>query len=442
MESIKPKLNRFDLTMIVVSLVIGIGIFRTPSMVASAVNNSYLFLLAWLVGGIISLAGALVFAEIGSRYQKAGGYYKVVADKYNPAFAFMLNWVAIFINGAGAANVAIIGAEYINPILFSTSFMPSTQITAASIVCFLLIINYLGIKSGAWLLNILTIIKIAIIVLIISSLFFASPSSVNQNPVTLNDSGSGLSSMILGFGLALISVFYTYGGYQLSMNFGADVIQPKKNLPKGIMYGSIVILALYLLVNLAYLNILGIEGIAGSKLVAAAAAEKSFGLVGSIIISLSIFLSAAGFLNVNIMQTPRSYFAMAEDKALPKFFLKFNSKTQVQEFALLFYGFSIFVSLFFLGAFEKILNYVMFTDSITIAVVASSIFFLRKEDKTESHTGYKIRFYPFLPIALIVVLLIVSFNVLISSFESALFGTVIFLLGYPVFRLMQKINKG
>ena len=208
MAEIKPKLNLFDLTMIVVSLVIGIGIFRTPSIVAASVANPLLFLLAWLVGGVISFIGALIFAELGSRYQKAGGYYKIVAEKYNPAFAFMLNWVAIFINGAGAANVAIIGAEYLNPVLFPNpnGFSMSTQMTASLIIIILLNINYLGIKAGAWVQNLLTVIKIIIILLIISSIFIVKPVVSTE----IAASGSSLSSIIYGFGVGLISVFYTF----------------------------------------------------------------------------------------------------------------------------------------------------------------------------------------------------------------------------------------
>jgi APA family basic amino acid/polyamine antiporter len=439
MAEIKPKLNIFDLTMIVVSLVIGIGIFRTPAIVAASVANPFLFLSAWIVGGVISFIGALIFAEIGSRYQKAGGYYKIVAEKYNPAFAFMLNWVAIFINGAGAANVAIIGAEYLNPVIFpnQSSFSMSTTVTASTIIVLLLCINYLGIKAGAWVQNVLTVIKIIIILLIISSIFIVKPV-ISAQPVITNNS---FSSIIYGFGVGLISVFYTYGGYQLTMNFGGDVINPKKNLPRGILLGSVIILFLYLAINYAYLNGLGFKGIITSKLVAAEIANVSFGSAGYIFISLAIFLSSLGFLNVNIMQTPRSYYAMAEDKALPKFFLRFNPKTQVQEFALLFYGVSIFISLYFLGTFEKILNYVMFTDSITIAIVASSIFFLRHEDFKKEHKGYKIILYPVLPLIFVVFLVFISINVLLSSFDSTVFGVVIFLLGYPVFRLMKRLNS-
>jgi len=433
MTSIKPKLNLFDLTMIVVSLVIGIGIFRTPSVIAQSINDPIFFILAWVVGGIISFIGALVYAELGSRFQKPGGYYKIVAENYNPILAFMLNWVAIFINGAGAANVAIIGAEYINPILkHFLNYNISSHYIAIVLITILMILNFLGIKTGARIQNFLTIIKIFLMLLIISSLFFVD----NNNSYTLVSNNNNL---VINFGIGLISVFYTYGGYQSTMNFGGDIINPNKNLPKGILFGSIIILSLYLLVNFAYIKILGIEGIKNSKLVAASTAEVIFGWYGYYFVSITIFLSALSFLNVNLMQTPRSYYAMAEDKVLPKIFLNFNSKTQVQEFALLFYWITIIISLLFLSTFEKILNYVMFTDSITIAVVASTIFLLRNKQK--DHKGYKMVGYPFLPALFILILLSISVFVLISSIESAILGVAIFLMGYPVFKIMRFINK-
>ena len=433
MNSINPKLNLFDLTMIVISLVIGIGIFRTPSVIAQSINDPLFFILAWIVGGIISFIGALVYAELGSRFQKPGGYYKIVAENYNPVLAFMLNWVAIFINGAGAANVAIIGAEYFNPILkYYIHYDVSSNYIAIILITILMFLNFLGIKTGARIQNILTIIKIFLILLIISSLFFVDKSN---NFEIINKNNNNL----INFGIGLISVFYTYGGYQATMNFGGDIINSNKNLPKGILFGSIIILSLYLLINFTYIKILGIEGIKNSKLVAASTAEVIFGWYGYYFVSITIFLSALGFLNVNLMQTPRSYYAMAEDKVLPKIFLNFNPKTQVQEFALFFYWITIIISLIFLSTFEKILNYVMFTDSITIAVVASTIFILRNKQK--NHEGYMMIGFPFLPILFIIILLSISFFVLISSTESALFGTAIFLIGYPVFKIMRYINK-
>ncbi len=161
--NIKAKLTTFDATMIVVSLVIGIGIFRTPAMVASSTGTSFIFFSAWILGGFISFLGALTFAEIGSRFPKPGAFYKVVAECYHPSVAFMLNWTNVtIVNGAGGAAVAMIGAEYLLPIILPESMRTQavTQCTAAGLVTLLILINYIGIKTGAWAQNILTVIKI------------------------------------------------------------------------------------------------------------------------------------------------------------------------------------------------------------------------------------------------------------------------------------------
>jgi len=150
--AIKAKLTTFDTTMIVVSLVIGIGIFRTPAIVAKATHKPVLFFAAWSLGGLISLLGALTFAEIGSRFPRPGSFYKVVAESYGSLPAFMLNWTSVLIvNGAGAAAVAIIGAEYLNPIILPQRLQSqlAVQLSAAGLMLILLVINYLGIKTGA-----------------------------------------------------------------------------------------------------------------------------------------------------------------------------------------------------------------------------------------------------------------------------------------------------
>ncbi len=163
---IKAKLTTFDATMIVVSLIIGIGIFRTPAMVAGAAKTPVLFFTAWALGGLISLIGALTFAEIGSRFTKPGGYYKIVAENYGSGLAFMLNWTnVVILNGAGAAAVALIGAEYLTPILFpgAASGRATVQATAVVLILVLLVINFLGIKTGAWAQNVLSILKVGMI---------------------------------------------------------------------------------------------------------------------------------------------------------------------------------------------------------------------------------------------------------------------------------------
>lgn len=437
--SIKAKLNTFDATMIVVSLVIGIGIFRTPAIVASSTESAALFFAAWILGGVISFLGALTFAEVGARFTHPGAYYSVVAECYHPALAFMLNWTnVVVVNGAGAAAVAIIGAEYLVPILLPAAMQSqlTVQAVATVLTLFLITINYLGIKTGAWAQNILTLIKIGMILM----LAFVAFQYGNSNPTAAISTGVSRPWWI-ALGIGLISVFYTYGGYQIALNFGADIKNAQKNMPRAIFFGIVIIIALYLVINAAYFRVLGLDGIAGAKLVAAEVARVCFGRSAYLIVSIAIFLSAMGFVNVTLMQIPRTYYAMAEKGALPAVFMKVNEKTQTQEFTLLFFGAMIVLSIFLLGTFEKIVNYVMFFDCLNNALVASTIFVLRRRARNgPEHLGYRVPFYPVLPALFVGFLVMIAVNVILTQPNSTYYGLAILALGYPVYLLLHRFS--
>ena len=440
-RGIEPRLTAFDTTMVVVSLVIGIGIFRAPQVVASAAGSTPVFFAAWTLGGLVSLVGALTFAEIGSRVPRAGGYYRVVADCYHPALAFMLNWAQAIMQGAGAAGVAFIGAEYLVPLLFSASARTpaSVPMTAFALMLALLALNFLGIRAGARTQNVLSLAKIAIILGLATAAFWPG--------VTLAAAATAATSAIPGspwtaLWAASIAVFYTYGGYQNTMNLGGDVRDAQKNLPRAVSAGMAIVVALYLLINLAYHRVLGTAGIATSTLVAAQLARAVFGPVGESVVSLAIFLSAAGFVNATILQVPRSYYAMAEDHALPAAFLRVDPRSQVQAFGLLFFGATMLLPAFLLGSFEKLLNYVMFTDSLTLVVVASTLFVLRHRAGAKDEPRlYRMPGYPVLPAIFVLSLLGVSLHVLLAQTRLALAGGAVLLAGWPLFLLARRLIR-
>lgn len=433
--SIKPKLRTFDLSMIVVSLVIGIGIFRTPTLVAQSAQTPFIFFMAWILGGLVSICGALTFAEIGSRYPVPGGFYKIFSHCYHPVYAFMINWVLLLTYGAGAAGVTIIGVEYIMPIILphSTDNQNVVNSIVVGIILILGVLNFLGIKTGARTQNLLSLVKIIMIV----GLCFAVFSPAKSNPEIKFDATD--FSFIQAMGISLIAVFYTYGGYQQTMNFGGDIQDPKRSIPRGIIIGISIIISLYLTLNYAYFNVLGFQGLVNSKLIASELAGAIFGNYGSNFISIGIFLSVLGFANVTIMSNPRVYYAMAEDKILPPIFKKVNEKTQTQEFALVFFITIIVLSVFLLGTFEKIVSYVMAIDSIALATACATVFILRKKaGKNDSHDGYKLPFYPLLPIIFIVFLLMVTINVFKSDTIPALIGIGLLFAGWPLYYLLKK----
>ena len=435
-SQIRARLSTFDTAMVVFSLVVGIGIFRTPALVAGAAGGTALFFTAWIAGGLISLIGALTFAEIGSRYPRAGGYYRVVADCYNPTFAFMLNWAQTLMQGAGAAGVAFIGADYLMPVVLPPQWRTpyASLMLACATMLILLTLNYRGVKPGARVQNLLSVAKIAMIVgLALLALLLAPRAGASGASPSAAPTGLRLLS-------ALIPCFYSYGGYQLTMNLGADLKDARRRFPLAITAGMFTVVGLYLLLNFAYQRVLGIGGIADSKLVAAALSRATFGPSGEVLISIAVFLSAAGFVNATIMQMPRSFYAMAQDGVLPRAFLRVNPDTQVQEVGLLFFGATMLLPAFVLGSFDKLLQYVMFTDTLTLAVVASTLFLLRRRHAGDG--GFAMLGYPLLPIFYIACLLGVAARVFSLEPRLAAAGIVILLTGWPLFRLGSRLFGG
>lgn len=439
---IKPKLGLFDLTMIVVSLVIGVGIFRTPSIVAEKAGSPFIFYFVWVLGGIISICGALTFAEIGSRLPAAGGFYKIFSHCYNPAYAFMLNWSLVITNAASAVGVAIVGAEYINPVIFPDSMQNDTgiKITAALVTLILFSLNYVGIKMGARTQNVLSMLKI---VIMIGFCFAAFNGNNTATSISLfSDTGKEGGDLLKAIGVSLISVFFTFGGYQNTTNFGADINQPERNIPRAVFAGMGIVILLYLTINIAYVTSLGFEGVQQSKLVAAEMMKIYFGEKGFAITSVAIFISVLGFINTSMMHNPRIYYAMSEDRILPDIFRKVNQQTMTQEFALSFFTGLMILSLFLLGTFENILNYVMFIDSLSLVSAAGAIFILRRRAAKEPPTEQKIyvmKWFPVAPLLFMFVLLMVTVNVVWSDPRSALYGFIILMVGYPLYRFMKKI---
>ena len=440
-DKIKPQLRTFDLTMIVVGLVIGMGIFRVPSEVAHKAVMPVIFFAAWIIGAVVSFIGALTFAEIGSRYPVAGGFYKIFSHCYHPCFAFMVNWIVVISNAAATAGVAIMGAEYIAPLLLPNieHDLAIKSITISSLVL-LYIINMIGIKVSAKLLNGLMLIKLSMLVLLISAVFFVAGD--HTMPVAATpDQSSG--DMFKAFFLCFIPVFFTYGGYQQTMNFGKDIPNASRTMPRAIFFGITIILIIYLSVNYSYYRILGLNGLAHSTTIASDIMGLMFGKVAFKLVSVIMFFSVMAYVNVSVMSNPRIYFAMAEDKVLPPIFKRFNHKTQVQEFALTVFCVFIFITLFFISSFQKILEHVMFFDSISLITAAAAIFILRYRAKKsgEPKDIFKIKGYPYLPAFFILIYLAVNISVFYANPWAATTGFTLFVLGFPLYYLVKYAIK-
>ena len=435
------KLNLFSFTMIVVGLVIGMGIFRTAATSAKDAIAPSVYFSAWIIGGLVALCGALTYAEIGSRYPVTGGYYKVFTKAYHPSIAFAINCLILVSNAASLSGVALIGSGYLLK-LFPGEF---TDIHKALVSCGAIILFYLinlrGLKMSSTAQNILMTIKILMIVGLIAALFFPEKyatvdvSSAHQQIST----SANYFDWIKSLGVSLIAVSFTYGGYQQTINFGNEVQQPSKNIPRGIFIGIAIIIGLYLLVNLSYYKLIGFEQMKGEREIAYVVMDKIFGTTGATIFSAFLFLGVLAYVNGLLMSNPRVMYAMGEDGSLPKIFAKQNEKTSVLTFSLTVFAAVCIVILFFAQEFEKILSFTIFLDCFGMVLSSATIFWFRKKTKHLDGTGiYKMKLFPVLPIIFMSAYLFVGTSIAISDPSAALTGAGVLVAFVLIYFLLRR----
>ena len=437
----KPLLNLFDITMIVIGLVIGMGIFRTASDSANAAVTPSVFFITWVAGGLIALCGALTYAEIGSRYPITGGYYKIFATCYHPSIAFAVNCIILISNASSLALVALIGSEYISQIIFSTppSDLIRSLIAMAAIIMFYGV-NLMGLRMSATTQNILMLIKISMILLIVAGIFFPSSSTTMHAFVPKAD--LTFWDYIKSFGVALVAVSFTYGGYQQTINFGDEVKDPRKNLPRGIFIGILVIILLYLSVSFAYYKQIGFEELKNAKGIAAIVAERMFGPTGKFVFSILLFMAVLAYVNVLLMSNPRVMYAMSEDGILPKAFSKKDEKKDVLTVSLTVYALITVVVLFFAKTVDKILGFTMFLDSIGMAFSAATIFIIRKRTShLDPKQIYTMKFFPLMPIVFIASYTFIAINIAITKPMTALTATAVLAAFLILYFLTAKKTK-
>jgi basic amino acid/polyamine antiporter, APA family len=436
----KPKLGLFDLTMIVVGLVIGMGIFRTASDAANAAITPSVFFIAWVAGGLIAICGALTYAEIGSRFPVTGGYYKVFAECYHPSIAFAINCVILISNAASMAGVSLIGSEYISQVIFREDPGSTTRAIIAMVPILLFYgVNLLGLRMSAMAQNILMIIKIGMLVLLISSIFFISGNNMEGADAVKE---YAWQDYIKSFGLALIAVSFTYGGYQQTINFGDDVNQPRKTIPRGIFIGIILIILLYLSVSYAYYNAIGFGNLKTSKGIASIVAEQLFGPTGRYISSILLFIAVLAYVNVLLLSNPRVMYAMSVDGILPASFKKKDEKRDVLTVSLTAFATISIIVLFFAETFDRILGFSIFLDSIGMATSAATIFILRKRTKHLDGKGiYKMKLYPLLPLLFIAAYIFVGISIWVSTPNLAWTGIAVFAGFLIIYFMVSRLKK-
>ena len=439
----KPKqtINLFSLTMIVVSLIIGMGIFKTPATVAAKSGIEFIFFAAWIIGGIITLLGALIYAEIGQRLPAMGGYYKIFSYCYHPAIGFTINVLILISNAASLAVISLIGADYVSDLLFNQPSGSLFNMVVASIsVASFYALNLAGLKASSATQNVLTVIKTALIILLIASLL----KNINVIPHGYNDgliyAYNGRNSMILLL-VSLVSVLFTYGGYQQTINFGSEV-SSGKIMRRGIVFGVLISIALYLAINYAYTKIIGFDEMKNANAIGALLFEVWFGKFGAKIFDFCMVLSVLAYVNVALLSNPRVMFSMSEDKVLPKIFRYKHPKTDALTYGLGAFSILTILITLFGKKVDDILSFSMFLDCIGMTSSVATLFILRKRKQgDESALGYLKKFTPLFAILFIISYTLISIAVIIDKPFAALTAVILLIITLGIYRVFYHSTK-
>jgi APA family basic amino acid/polyamine antiporter len=318
----------------------------------------------------------------------------------------------------------------------------TTTLVAATVVAGLTALSATGIRAGARAQNVLSLAKIvliaglAIVGLLLAPAAAGHPAAAGAPAAAAGDHAAPDGAAPAGMLAALVAVFYAYGGYQNVVNLAGDVRDARRRLPLGVAGGMAIVTALYLLINAAYLRALGAASVARSPLVAGDLARAALGPAGDAFVSLAIFISAAGFVNATVLHVPRTYLAMADDGLLPAWLGRLNPRTQAQGAGLAFFAASALLPLLVLGSFENLLGYVMFTDALSLAALASCLFVLRRRGEG-GPDAWRMPGYPWLPAAFLLALLGIAGQVLAQQTRIAVAGLLIVAAGVPVYAAMR-----
>lgn len=376
----QPKLARrlglFDATMIVMGGIIGSGIFMNPAVVARQVNTPFLILGVWMLGGLIALAAAFIWAELAALRPEVGGQYAYLREAYHPLIAFLYGWgLLLVIQTGGMAAVAVTFARY----FIELTHLPiSDWLVAVLALGSLTVINCLGVRAGGTLQSVLMVLKIfAILALIGCGLFLIAPQSATVTGQTTGLLDQPVSfDLLTAIGAAMVPVLFAYGGWQTASFVAGEIREPRKNLPRALVIGVAGVIILYLGVNFVCVRVLGVSGLAATTTPASDVMRLALGENGARAIAAGIAISTLGFLSQGMLTAPRVYFAMAEDGLFFRSVGRLHPKTHVPILAIVIQGlFAMVIALS--GRYEQILNYVVSVDFIFFGATATCIFIFR-----------------------------------------------------------------
>jgi len=436
----RPTLTVFDAVAMIVGIVIGVGIFKAPSIVAGNVGTPSAFIALWLIGGAISLIGALCYAELGSSHPNAGGEYYFLSRAYGDWLGFLFAWARMTVIQTGAiAAIAFVFADY------ATTLAPlgthSSALYAGLAVIGVTAVNVAGTRQSKWVQNVLTTALAVVVLAVVVGGLGAAPAQ----PVTMPDPAKGGPWFS---GLALIFVLLTYGGWNEAAYLTAEMRDTKRNIVRALLIGIFVITLLYLLLNLAYLNALGLQGMRSSKAVAADLMRATWGDGGAWVLSIVVVSAALSTLNATIFTGARTNYALGRDFAIFRGLGRWSEHASAPVNALLAQG-AIALALVVLASFtpdgfQTMVAYTAPAFWLFFMLTAVSLFLLRRRAPVNADP-FRVPFYPVTPLLFVAAcayMLYSSYTYAMSldpGSIGAIIGIVMVFSGIPVLIVARRV---
>jgi basic amino acid/polyamine antiporter, APA family len=442
MSAERPRqvLSVLDAVAVIVGVVLGAGIFRLPSLVAAELGNSWLILAAWLLGGLISLIGALCFGELTSTYPHRGGEYHFLTRAYGRSCGFMFAWARMTIVQTGSvALLALIFGDYAAELLPLGPYGPT--IYAVAVVAALTALNMVGVRQTATVQKLLfaaTLVGLASVIL--AGIFLLSPVGPAPSPIPAPGTGE-ISVGIPAFGFAMVLILLTYGGWNEAAYISAEVRNGRRNVARALIVGIATITLIYVAINFVYLYVLGVTGMAESQAIASDVMHAAFGPAGATAVTVLILIVILASTNVTILTGARTNFALGQDFPMFGMLARWSSRRGAPIEALLLQG-TISLALVLLstmsrGGIETVVEYLSPVFWLFFLLTGFALFVLRwREPGIER--PFSVPFYPLTPILFCLTSGYLLFSSLSYTGFGAAAGVTVLLAGLPVLLLARR----
>jgi APA family basic amino acid/polyamine antiporter len=439
---LQRRLGLWSAVAVLVGSTIGSGIFRTPATVAQRVDDVPLFLLAWVIGGVAVLCGALTYSELSAAFPRSGGVYVFIREAFGPLPAFLFGWAEVWIIRPGAFGaIGITASAYTlrtlgaDPAAVLLVLGPvdirAEQLLGAGYIILVAAVNYFGIHRGAVLQNLSTAFKVAALAALVVVGFILGHPGAPAGGILAQRAAVGVSPFLL----AMVSILWAYDGWADLAFVGGEIKDPQRTLPRALLIGTATVVVLYLAANLVYLYLIPMASLKGAELVAADVALRVIGPAGVVAVSAAIAVSTFGTLNGSMMTAPRIFFAMAEDGNFPRAIARVDPRTSAPTGAVLLMG-VMGVIFILIRRFTELADQFIIGIWPFYALAVAAVFVLRRRPASER--PYRTWGYPVVPLVFLVAAVFLLGNYLVSRPGTFAVDIGLILLGIPAFYLWHR----